>query len=143
MNIGSDALKRTPLPNLSVNSTQLSYHPGKIRVGENEVTVTVDVTGSKGCGFTHACTYCFNADGSVTLKNKVTPYGKMPVAIPRPGHLAAGELLFVRAVLQYGAPAAGTGVAGAGAVGVDGYCFHGRPPWWVFELDPWSRCGLS
>ena len=65
--------------------TQLSYHPGKIRVGENEVTVTVDVTGSKGCGFTHACTYCFNADGSVTLKNKVTPYGKMPVAIPRLG----------------------------------------------------------
>ena len=25
----------------------------------------------------------------------------------------------------YGAPAAGTGIAGAGAVGVDGDCFHG------------------
>ncbi|MGN0855365.1 MAG: glycoside hydrolase family 2 TIM barrel-domain containing protein [Kiritimatiellia bacterium] len=65
--------------------TQLGYHPGGIRIGENEVTVTVDVAGAKGCGFTHACTYAFNADGSVTLKNKVTPYGTMPIAIPRLG----------------------------------------------------------
>ena len=65
--------------------TQLRYHPGRIRVGENEVTVTVDVAGAKGSGFTHDCTYAFNADGSVTLKNKVTPYGTMPVALPRLG----------------------------------------------------------
>ena len=65
--------------------TQLRYHPGKIRIGTNEVTVTVDVAGAKGCGFTHACTYLFNADGSVTLKNRVTPYGVMPVALPRLG----------------------------------------------------------
>ena len=65
--------------------TQLRYHPGKIRVGTNEVTVTVDVAGAKGCGFTHACTYAFNADGSVTLKNRVTPYGTLPAALPRLG----------------------------------------------------------
>ena len=65
--------------------TQLRYHPGKIRVGKNEVTVTVDVSGAKGCGFTHACTYVLNEDGSVTLRNKVTPYGTMPVALPRLG----------------------------------------------------------
>ena len=65
--------------------TQLRYHPGKIRVGENEVTVTVDVAGAKGSGFTHACTYAIDADSAVTLKNKVTPYGKMPVAVPRLG----------------------------------------------------------
>ena len=65
--------------------TQLSYHPGKIRIGDNEVTVSVDVAGAKGCGFLHDCTYVFNADGSVTLKNKVTPYGKMPMALPRLG----------------------------------------------------------
>ena len=65
--------------------TQLRYHPGKIRVGKNEGTVTVDVSGAKGCGFTHACTYVLNEDGSVTLRNKVTPYGTMPVALPRLG----------------------------------------------------------
>ena len=65
--------------------TQLRYHPGRIRVGTNEVTVTVDVAGAKGSGFTHACTYLFNADGSVTLRNRVTPYGTMPVALPRLG----------------------------------------------------------
>ena len=48
-------------------------------------------------------------------------------------------ILLASLILQNRAPAAGTGVAGAGAVGVDGYCFHGRPPWWVFELVPWSR----
>ena len=65
--------------------TQLSHHPGRLRLGENEVTVTVDVAGAKGSGFMHACTYVFNEDGSVTLRNRVTPYGKMPVALPRLG----------------------------------------------------------
>ena len=65
--------------------TQLRYHPGKIRLGENVVTVTVDVAGAKGSGFTHECAYAFEADGSVTLRNKVTPYGTMPVALPRLG----------------------------------------------------------
>ena len=75
---------------------------------------------------------------AISLTQRFNDSGQLHAVIRRVC-FAAGELLFVRAVLQYGAPAAGTGVAGAGAVGVDGYCFHGRPPWWVFELVPWSR----
>ena len=65
---------------------QLKYHPGRLVVGtDNTVTVTTDVAGAKGCGFTHRAVWTFNADGSVTVANTVTPYGKMPEALPRLG----------------------------------------------------------
>jgi beta-galactosidase len=48
------------------------------------VKSVVDVTGSKGCGFTHTCEFIFGDDGSVTMKNKVVPYGALP-ALPRLG----------------------------------------------------------
>ncbi len=80
--VWSDNLKKAYR---SSGLTQISYHPGRIVVDGNTVKTTVDVAGAKGCGFTHACTYVFNADGSVTLRNTVTPYGTMPEALPRLG----------------------------------------------------------
>ncbi len=65
--------------------TQLRYHSEPLRVTENTVTAVVDVTGFKGCGFKHTCVYTFHADGEVTLKNTVEPYGVMPVGLPRLG----------------------------------------------------------
>ena len=65
---------------------QLKYHPGRLVVGTNNtVTVTTDVAGAKGCGFTHRATWTFNADGAIEIANRVTPYGKMPEALPRLG----------------------------------------------------------
>ena len=39
----------------------------------------------KGAGFEHECEWTFASDGSVTLKNKVVPFGRMPQALPRLG----------------------------------------------------------
>ncbi len=65
--------------------TQLRYHPGKIVVDGNVVKTKVTVDGAKGAGFEHECEWAFGSDGSVSLKNKVTPFGRMPVALPRLG----------------------------------------------------------
>ena len=65
--------------------TQLAYHAEPLVVSSNTVTAVVDVSGAKGCGFRHACVYRFGADGSVTMENEVTPYGRMPEALPRLG----------------------------------------------------------
>ena len=64
--------------------SQLHYHAERLVVDGGTVKSVVDVTGSKGCGFTHACEFIFGDDGSVTMKNKVVPYGAMP-ALPRLG----------------------------------------------------------
>lgn len=65
--------------------TQLRYHPGKIVVNGNVVKTKVSVDGMKGAGFAHECEWTFGSDGSLSLKNKVTPFGRMPVALPRLG----------------------------------------------------------
>lgn len=65
--------------------TQLHYHSGLVKIEGNTVKTVVDVSGAKGCGFTHTCDYVFNAGGSVTVKNKSVPYGSMPHALPRLG----------------------------------------------------------
>jgi len=65
--------------------TQLKYHPGRIVVDGNVVKTKVSVDGAKGAGFEHECEWTFASDGSVTLKNKVVPFGRMPVAVPRLG----------------------------------------------------------
>ena len=65
--------------------SQLAYHAERLAVASNTVTAVVDVSGAKGCGFRHECVYTFDEDGSVTLANKVVPYGTMPVALPRLG----------------------------------------------------------
>ena len=65
--------------------SQLRYHPEPIVVVSNSVRTVVDVTSAKGGGFRHECTYRFAEDGSVTLDNRVEPYGRMPTALPRLG----------------------------------------------------------
>ena len=65
--------------------SQLAYHPEPLVVEGNRVKSVVDVTGAKGAGFRHECDYVFHEDGSVTLENKVTPYGTMPKILPRLG----------------------------------------------------------
>ena len=64
--------------------SQLRYHTECFSVEGDTVKCVVDVTGSKGCGFRHKCEYIFGEDGSVTMKNKVVPYGVMP-ELPRLG----------------------------------------------------------
>ena len=65
--------------------TQLRYHPGRIVVDGNVVKTKVSVDGAKGAGFVHECEWSFASDGSVSLKNKVSPFGRMPEALPRLG----------------------------------------------------------
>lgn len=65
--------------------SQLSYHPEPLVIDGNRVKSVVDVTGAKGAGFRHECDYVFHEDGSVTLENKVIPYGAMPEMLPRLG----------------------------------------------------------
>lgn len=64
--------------------SQLHYHVERLVVDGGTIKSVVDVSGSKGCGFTHECEYIFGEDGSVTLKNKVVPYGTLP-ELPRLG----------------------------------------------------------
>ena len=64
---------------------QLRYHPEPIVVTSNAVKTVVDVTGSKGGGFRHETDWNFLDDGSIELVNRVTPYGRMPEALPRIG----------------------------------------------------------
>ena len=69
----------------STGLTQLRYHPARIVVDGNVVKTKVSVDGAKGAGFVHECEWTFASDGSVTLKNRVTPFGRQPVALPRLG----------------------------------------------------------
>lgn len=64
---------------------ELSYHAEPLQVVSNAVKSVIDVSGGKGCGFTHRCDYVFCGDGSVIVRNRVEPYGDMPAAIPRLG----------------------------------------------------------
>ncbi len=70
---------------LASGLVRLGYHPEPIVVEGNAVKTVVDVTGTKGCGFRHECTYRFASDGAVTIENRVTPYGTLPKALPRLG----------------------------------------------------------
>ena len=65
--------------------TQLHYHPGRIVVDGNVVRTKVSVDGMMSAGFEHECEWTFASDGSVTLKNKVVPFGRMPNALLRLG----------------------------------------------------------
>jgi beta-galactosidase len=63
----------------------LRYHPAKITVDGNVVRTKVAVDGAKGCGFVHETEWDFQVDGSIVMRNKVTPFGQMPEALPRLG----------------------------------------------------------
>ena len=70
---------------LASGLVRLGYHPEPLVVTGNCVKAVINVTGTKGCGFKHECTYRFSPDDSLTLENTVTPYGVMPKALPRLG----------------------------------------------------------
>ena len=65
--------------------TQLRHHAHPAKIEGNVIRFTVDVTGSKSAGFTHESEWSFAADGTVAVKNTVTPHGTMPPALPRLG----------------------------------------------------------
>ena len=65
--------------------TQLRYHVRELKAEGACVRSVVEVNGAKSAGFTHVAVYAFAADGSMTVRNTVTPYGKMPPALPRLG----------------------------------------------------------
>ncbi len=71
--------------------TQLRHHARPIKVvfpeGASSVKVVaaVEVTGSKSAGFSHEAEWTFFADGTLSVKNTVTPHGVMPPALPRLG----------------------------------------------------------
>lgn len=63
---------------------RLSHHALSISTTSNSLVAVVDVSGAKGAGFIHTCEYVFAPDGSITMRNKVEPYGSMP-DLPRLG----------------------------------------------------------
>jgi beta-galactosidase len=65
--------------------SQLRYHARPTVIDGNSVRFIVEVTGSKSAGFTHETVWTLGADGSLSVRNTVTPHGTMPVALPRLG----------------------------------------------------------
>jgi len=70
--------------------TQLRHHAAPLRVSFPSgnvavVTAAVKVTGSKSAGFDHLAEWTFAADGTIVVKNTVTPFGVQPPALPRVG----------------------------------------------------------
>ena len=65
--------------------TQLRYHTRALTAIPGGVRAVVEVQGAKSAGFTYVADYIFSDDGSFTIKNDVTPYGRMPSALPRLG----------------------------------------------------------
>ncbi len=70
--------------------SQLRYHPEPLRVayrddGSVQVTSVVKVTGAKSGGFDHKAVWSFLPCGDVKVKNTVTPFGLMPIALCRMG----------------------------------------------------------
>jgi len=69
--------------------TQIRYHARPAKVTKRDdgsvvVQCAVEVTGAKSAAFRHEQEWTFRGDGSVELKNVVTPRGKMP-NLPRLG----------------------------------------------------------
>ena len=65
--------------------SQLRYHARPAVIDGNVLRFMVDVTGSKSAGFTHETEWTFGDDGSLSVRNTVTPHGTMPAALPRLG----------------------------------------------------------
>jgi len=69
--------------------SQMSYHARPLRVEEGsdsrvKVTAAVEACGFKSGRFTHVTEYLIAGDGEVTVKNTITPAGKLP-PLPRLG----------------------------------------------------------
>jgi beta-galactosidase/beta-glucuronidase len=62
-----------------------NYHAEPIEVISNGVKVITRITSYKSAMFIHEAIWEFSKDGSIVIKNKVTPFGAMPVQLPRLG----------------------------------------------------------
>ena len=69
----------------STGLSQLKAHARPIRVEGNRIRTVTELYGAKSGGFTHEAVWTFAADGSVSVKNTVTPFGTLPLALPRVG----------------------------------------------------------
>ena len=65
--------------------TQLRYHARPVKLGKDSITFDVSVFGAKSAGFNHKSVWTFAADGAISVKNTVEPFGTMPVSLPRLG----------------------------------------------------------
>ena len=65
--------------------TQLRYHARPVKIGKDSVSFDVSVFGAKSAGFRHKTVWTFAADGAVSVKNTVEPFGTMPESLPRLG----------------------------------------------------------
>jgi len=71
--------------------TQLRYHVRELKSVPGGVRAVVSVNGAKSAGFLHVADYLFADDGSFRIVNDVTPFGRMPQALPRIGLTMALE----------------------------------------------------
>ena len=53
--------------------------------GRAAVRAVVEVNGAKSAGFMHEAVYVVSGDGTLEIRNAVTPFGRMPSALPRLG----------------------------------------------------------
>ncbi|MGN0852194.1 MAG: glycoside hydrolase family 2 TIM barrel-domain containing protein [Kiritimatiellia bacterium] len=65
--------------------TQLAHHVRTCVATKTGVRVVVEVNGAKNAGFRHETDYVFAGTGEMEIRNRVTPYGKMPPNLPRLG----------------------------------------------------------
>ncbi|MBO5941422.1 MAG: DUF4981 domain-containing protein [Kiritimatiellae bacterium] len=65
--------------------TQLRYHARPAKIAKDSISFDVSVFGAKSAGFTHKTEWKFAADGAVSVKNIVEPFGTMPASLPRLG----------------------------------------------------------
>ena len=83
---GADPVKEYGCGNIYQSGlTQLRYHVRSLKAIRAGVRADIDVNGSKGAGFVHVAEYTFAEDGSMTIDSTATPFGHMPVALPRLG----------------------------------------------------------
>ena len=65
--------------------TQLRHHARPAVIDGGTIRFVVEVTGSKSAGFTHESVWRIEDDGSLVVRDTVTPHGTMPAALPRLG----------------------------------------------------------
>ena len=65
--------------------TQLRYHARPVKLDKDSITFDVSVFGAKSAGFRHKTVWTFAADGAISVKNSVEPFGTMPQSLPRLG----------------------------------------------------------
>ena len=65
--------------------TQLRYHARPAKIGKDSISFDVSVFGAKSAGFVHRSVWSFAADGAISVKNTVEPFGTMPKSLPRLG----------------------------------------------------------